>query len=89
MNPDITQACWELGSACFGLLNIRAILRARKIDGVHWAPTLFFAAWGVYNLWFYDALNLPAAWWAGMAITAVNSLWLGLVFYFSVIVPRR
>lgn len=82
MSPDVTQACWELGSAVFGLLNIRAIRRSKSIAGVHWLPTGFFFAWGVYNLWFYTALHLPAAWWAGMAITAVNAVWLGHVAYY-------
>lgn len=82
MNPDLTQAFWELGSAVFGLLNIRAIRRSKSIAGVHWAPTAFFTAWGVYNLWFYDALHLPVAWWAGMAITAVNLIWLSHALYY-------
>lgn len=84
LSPDVTQACWELGSAIFGLLNVRAIRRSRSIAGVHWAPTAFFFAWGVYNLWFYTALHLPISWWAGLAITAVNFTWLGHVAWYLV-----
>lgn len=80
--PDITQAAWELGSAAFGLLNIRAIRRSKRLEGIHWAPTAFFFAWGVYNLWFYSALGLPVSWFAGCAITAVNMAWLAHVAYY-------
>lgn len=81
--PDLTQAAWELGSAGFGLLNIRAVRRSKSIAGVHWAPTAYFFGWGVYNLWFYSALGLPVSWWAGCAITVVNATWLGHVGYYE------
>lgn len=83
MNPDYTQACWELGSAVFSILNVLAIRKSRSIAGVHWAPTAFFCAWGIYNLWFYAALHLPTAWWAGLAITCTNLLWLGHAGYYA------
>lgn len=83
MNPDLTQAAWELGSAIFSVLNIRAIRRSKAIAGIHWLPTAFFFAWGVYNLWFYTALHLPLAWWAGMAITATNLVWLAHVCWYA------
>lgn len=83
MNPDLTQALFELGSAVFGLLNIRAIRRSRSLAGVHWAPTAFFMLWGLYNLWFYSALHLPLAWWAGMCITLVNIAWLAHVAWYA------
>lgn len=83
LNPDMTQAAFEFGSACFQVLNVRAIRRSRAITGVHWIPTAFFAAWGVYNLWFYAMLNLPLAWWAGLSITLINLIWLGHVCYYA------
>lgn len=83
ISPDVTQAGFELGSACFGVLNVRAIRRSKSLAGVHWLPTTFFAAWGLYNLWFYAAINLPLAWWAGLSITAVNVVWLGHVCWYA------
>jgi hypothetical protein len=83
LSPDITQAFWEFGSACFQLLNVRAIRASKGISGVHWIPTAFFGAWGVYNLWFYTVLNLPLAYWAGLFITLVNGVWLGHVAYYT------
>ena len=79
VDPDITQALWEGGSAILCLKNVAAIRKSRAIAGVHWLPTAYFAGWGVYNLWFYTALHLPYAYWAGLAITIVNAVWLGHV----------
>jgi hypothetical protein len=83
ISPDITQATWELGSAVFSVLSIRAVRRSRSIRGVHWAPTAYFFGWGLYNLWFYQALHLPLAWWGGMAITVTNLVWLGHVGWYA------
>lgn len=83
LSPDMTQATWELGSAVFSVLNIRAVRKSQSIRGVHWAPTAYFFGWGVYNLWFYDALHLPAAWWAGIAITVTNLIWLSHVGWYA------
>jgi hypothetical protein len=83
LSPDVTQACWELGSAVFGTLNIRAIRKSKRLEGVHWVPTAFFFAWGIYNLWFYAVLQLPVAWWGGMVITIVNMVWLGHVAFYT------
>lgn len=83
IDPDITQAMWEGGSAILCLQNVKAIRKSRTIAGVHWLPTAYFAGWGVYNLWFYTALHLPYAYWAGLAITLVNMVWLGHLGYYA------
>jgi hypothetical protein len=83
LTPDHTQATWEIGAALFGLLNIRAIRKSRSVTGVHWLPTAYFSAWGVYNLWFYAALDLPMSWWAGIGMCAVNLTWLCHLCYYS------
>lgn len=83
ISPDITQAAFELGSACFQVLNVRAIRRSKTLAGVHWLPTAFFGAWGVYNLWFYAVIHLPLAWWAGLAITITNVVWLAHVGWYA------
>jgi hypothetical protein len=83
ISPDVTQALWEGGSAVFQILNVRAIRKSKSLAGVHWIPTAFFGAWGVYNLWFYTVMALPYAYWAGLAITCTNAIWLAHVAYYS------
>lgn len=82
LDPDYTQAFFELGSAIFQARNVKAIRQHKTIRGVHWTPTAFYTGWGVYNLWFYAAIGLPLAWWAGMAITLINAVWLAHAIYY-------
>lgn len=76
MSPDLFNGLFELGGALFLGLNLKALWKHREIKGVHWAPTLFFQGWGLFNLWFYPSQGL---WWSfagGCAIAAMNCAWL-------------
>lgn len=82
MTPDHFNALFEAGGAALLLLNVRALLRDRRLAGVHIAPTAFFAAWGLWNLYYYPHLG---QWWsfaAGLAVVAVNAAWIGLALYY-------
>ncbi len=83
MTPDFINALFELGSAAFGVLNVRAIRRSHTIAGVHWLPTAYFFVWGIWNLYFYPVLGQWFSLVAGIAITLINLIWLGHVFYYG------
>ena len=80
---DFMLASFEVGSAIFGLGNIKAIRRDKKIAGVWWQQTAYYMGWGVCNLYIYAAASLPLSWWGGIAITVVNAVWLAHVFHYS------
>jgi len=79
VNADLVNGLFELGGAAFICLNVRQILIDKAVRGVHWLPTLFFTAWGFWNLYYYPSLD---QWWSfagGLAIVTVNAVWLALV----------
>ncbi len=78
---DAINGLFELAGAALVLLNVRALWRDRVLRGVHWGPTVFFTAWGLWNLVYYPSLS---QWWSfagGLALVIVNALWLGLLMY--------
>lgn len=79
MNPDAINGFFELGGALLLLLNVRAILRDREVSGIHWGPTAFFTAWGLWNLFYYPSLDQWFSFAGGVAIVTVNAVWLALV----------
>jgi hypothetical protein len=86
---DLLLASFEAGSALFGLGNIRAIRRDKKIAGVWWQQTAFYMGWGFCNLYIYSAALLPLSWWAGIGITLVNIAWLAHVFHYSAVAAGK
>jgi hypothetical protein len=80
LNPnDVINGLFELmGAACL-VVNVRQALRDKQIKGVHWGPTIYFTAWGIWNLWYYPSLNQWFSLAGGLAITLMNLVWLALV----------
>lgn len=81
--PDFFNGCFEFGGALWLLKDVAALYRARKIEGVHWAPRAYFALWGVWNLFYYPALS---QWWSfsgGLAIVCVNTFWVLQLLWYS------
>lgn len=87
MTGDMVNGLFEVGGACFLLLNVRALWRDRSLQGVHWAPVVFFQLWGLFNLWFYPAHGLLWSFIGGVAIVAVNTAWL-LLLAWIVLAPK-
>ena len=80
---DLVNGLFELTGAGMTLLSVRAILRDKEIRGIHWGPIVFFTSWSIFNLWFYPDNNLWFSFIGGVALAAVNSTWLYLVWYYS------
>jgi hypothetical protein len=83
MTPDLINGCFELTGAAMLCLNVRRLWRDRRVAGVHWGPTLFFAAWGFWNLFYYPSLEQWASFAGGIALVSVNTVWLTLLAYLS------
>jgi len=79
---DLVNGIFEFSGAGINLLNIRAIIRDKKIQGIHWAPYVFFTSWGIWSLWYYSSLDQWFSFLGGIAIAIVNAIWLTLVLYY-------
>lgn len=82
MIMDVINGSFELGGAFILLLNVRRLYRDKIVRGVHWSPTAFFAAWGLWNLLYYPSLGQTCSFIGGVCLVAVNLVWLGQVAYY-------
>jgi hypothetical protein len=80
--PDLVNGLFEGLGAALILMNVRQLRRDRVVRGVHWAPTVFFAAWGLWNLFYYPHLSQWLSFAGGCGIVAANAWWLVLVWRF-------
>ncbi len=81
--PDLINGLFELSAGAFQWLNVRQLLRDKKLMGVHPLPTFFFTSWGVWNLFYYPNLHQWLSFTGGLIIVSINALWLGLLWKFS------
>lgn len=76
---DQVNGVFELLGGLFVLNHCRAVLRDKRVAGVSIVSTVFFAAWGVWNMPFYWFLHLHWSFAGGLVIAAGNTIWIALL----------
>jgi len=75
MTPDLGNAIFEFGGALTIWKAVHQLYQDKKIRGVWWPAWLFYAAWGIWNLWYYPTLG---QWWSflsGIVLVIGNITW--------------
>ena len=72
--PDYVNGAFEFFGGAVNWLNVRHILRDKKVRGVSIIPT-FFSSWGLWNLFYYPSLDQWASFTGGLVIVGANIAW--------------
>lgn len=75
---DLINGLFELTGAFFTWRNFVQLRRDRRLVGVYWPTTAFFAAWGAWNLIYYPTLGQWLSFAGGVALVAGNVAWVAL-----------
>ncbi len=81
--PDITNGTYELLGGFFILAHCWRLWKDKRVRGVSFIAVVFFASWGMWNLYYYPHLG---QWWSfsgGVFIVAANSFWIGMMVYYK------
>jgi hypothetical protein len=76
---DEINAVFELGGAFLCWMNVAKLYKDNEVRGMYWPVTGFFALWGMWNLYYYSALNQWCSFFAGMCLCAANACWVCMV----------
>lgn len=79
---DTVNGIFEAGGTVTGLINLLALRRDKKVQGVHWSPYLWYTSWGLWNLLFYPIYGAWLSFIGGIGVVTMNSLWLAHVYYY-------
>jgi hypothetical protein len=72
---DGINGLFELGGGALCWLNVRQLLRDRRVSGIYWPVQAFFALWGWWNLYYYPALGQWVSFAGGVVLVLGNTLW--------------
>lgn len=75
---DLINGLLEFFSAALVLWNVRRLYIDKMVRGVSIVPTLFFDAWGLWNLYFYPSLDLWLSFAGGAFLVGANVWWTAL-----------
>lgn len=79
---DLVNGAFELLAGLFTLLNVRRLRKDRSVRGVSIIPTVFFTAWGFWNMYYYPSLDQWASFVGGIAVVSVNMVWVVLAVHY-------
>ena len=81
-NLDIGNAAFEGVGSLVTWLNVRALYRDKQVAGVDWKVILFFATWGLWNLYYYPMIGHVLSALAGVVLCAGNLTWVAMALYY-------
>jgi hypothetical protein len=80
MINDAVNSFFEIGGGVVVWSNVRRLLKDRKVRGSYWPTAGFFAAFGLWSLFFYSSLQQPLSVLGGLVMTSGNVTWFTLAF---------
>jgi hypothetical protein len=83
MTNDLFNGLFEAIGGLMLWKNVAAIYRDKCVKGVYVPATIFFMAWGVWNLWYYPSLGQWFSFSGGLVIVSANLVWVVLALYYS------
>lgn len=89
MTLDLINGFFEGGLALMLTLNIRRLLKDRKVEGVSLLPAVFVAVWGYWNLFYYPNLHQWFSFIGGLGVVVGNTTWLALALWFRAHPPVK
>jgi hypothetical protein len=83
MTPDTVNGLFEFGGVFAIALSVHNLHSAKIVRGVSWPHVAFFTTWGFWNLFYYPSLEQWFSFSCGLALVAVNAIWLAQILYYS------
>jgi hypothetical protein len=77
--PDLIQGLFGFVGGLITWMNVRQVLKDKRVKGVHWIPTMFFTIWGLWNLYYYPHYGHTLSFVGGLFITLGNAVWVYLL----------
>jgi hypothetical protein len=82
-SPDFLNGLFEALGGIMHWTSVLALARDKQVKGTNVWATVFFNAWGIWNLWYYPHLG---QWWSaagGLVIVSANSVWIWLAWKYQ------
>lgn len=83
MTPDIVNGLFEAGASIMILNHARVLYRDKVVRGVSILSTVFFLAWGMWNLYYYPHLGQMFSFWCGIAVATANAVWVAMLLFYA------
>lgn len=83
MTPDIINGVFEVCGSVATWMTFAAILKDKGYAGTRIPMVLFFASWGLWNLYFYSHLLQWVSLYASLLLSSGNCAVVGAMLWFG------
>ena len=73
--PDTLNGIFETGGGILQWISVRKLMRDKCIKGMYWPTTLFFALWGLWNLFYFPNIHQLMSFIGSLVIVTGNIAW--------------
>ena len=80
---DLINGIFEVGGSVFCWLNVLKLHADKRVQGVYWPVTAFFAVWGMWNLYYYPSLGQWFSFWGGVLLCLGNTVWVVMAIRYA------
>lgn len=84
---DLVNGLFEAWGAVAVWRNGFQLLNDKVYKGVRLDSTVFFMAWGYWNIYYYPSLDQWLSFVAGLFLVAGNTWWVWLMVYYRFLYP--
>jgi hypothetical protein len=81
--PDLVNGLFELLGGVVLIFNCLRMHKDKQLKGVNIWVTVFFNAWGFWNIYYYPHLNQWLSFFGGLSITTANTIWVLMAIYYT------
>lgn len=79
---DAINGTFELCGGFFVCLHILKVMKDKEVKGVSVTAAVYFALWGLWNLYYYYHLQQTLSWFGGVFVTTANIVWVILIIHY-------
>ena len=84
MNHDVINAAILLVASALQWHNVSLLYRHKSVKGVSLQATAFYAAWGMWNCYYFSSLGQWLSVASNVSIMSANLVWLSLAWSYRV-----
>jgi hypothetical protein len=83
LTEDVINGAFGSLGSLFIVFSIVKTYKHKEVKGVDWRHPTFFAAWGLWNLYYYPCLGQWVSFCGGVATTIANLVWISQLLYYA------
>jgi len=82
MSNDLINGIFEFTGGVLLWFNVYKLIQDKQVRGLYLPVCVFFAAWGIWNMFYYPSLHQMYSFIGAAFLAAANIVWVWLAYWY-------